>query len=134
MLVVQHVLTTGSTTTYLNVQDKPWTQFGVTHERAPNKGHNVSVTPGKSIRLFGIRELVNGPVPYDLTFKVGDVCERDSFNLVYLGTIASIGPKTVAIRDEHSGKVTRLSLASFSQRNRDFDLKAIAKRNAEWMD
>lgn len=135
METTQHILKTGKTTTYLNVQGKPYTQFGRTYERSPDKGHNVSVTPGVSVRLFGIDgNKYGGPVAYDKTFRVGDVCERGSFNLVYLGRIVAIGEKTVTIVDDLRQRKTRMSLDVFSRRNRDFDLAAIQKRNAEWMD
>lgn len=133
----QHVLQTGKTTTYLNVQDKPRKQFGRVYVREARKGENVSVTPGKSIRLFGTRQTVRGEVRYDLTFKVGDVAVYGAFNLVYTGRIRSIGAKTVSIVDYEgtcNEKVKQLSLARFSSWNDDFDLDAINKRNSEWMD
>jgi len=131
----EHVLRTGKTITYLNIRSRDWVRFGHKHEGKADPGHNVSVTPGQSVRLFGLDDnKVGGPVRYDLTFKIGDLCERDSYNLVYVGRIVAIGAKTVTIAHQHSNRKTRMSLDEFSRRNRDFDLQAINKRNSEWMD
>lgn len=139
-----HTLQTGKTTTYLNVRSRDWTRFGKSHEGTVDRGHHAAVTPGKSIRLFGTmdRYVMNAAtglrepamVKYDRTFKIGDTCERDSYNIVFLGTIVAIGAKTITIQHEHSSKKTRLSIERFSRKNRDFDLEQIRRRNSEWND
>lgn len=135
MNTTQHVLRTGSTTVYVNVQDKPYVRGGTTYTRSADEGHNVAVTPGVSVRLFGTdKNRYGGPVKYDLTFNMGDTCERDAYNLVYTGTIVAIGAKTITVKDDCLNKTTRMSIAQFSRRNRDFDLARISKRNSEWMD
>lgn len=98
------------------------------------QGHHADVTPGKSIRLHGIdHNRVAGSVEYDVTFKVGDTVCRDRFNLIYLGTIVSIGRKTVTVESRGEQR-SRLDLALFSRRNRHFDLaKAQAHNDAESM-
>lgn len=135
MNTTQHVLRTGKTTTYLNVQAPARKRY--TPE--PMAGHHVSVVPGESVRLFGVRRVYgragnDTAERYDRTFKIGDTCERDSFNLVYTGTIVAIGEKTITVKDDCLNKTSRMTLAEFSSRNHDFDLEAANKRNSEWMD
>ena len=131
----QHILSTGNVTTYLNVQAKGSTRFGVKHEGQVRSGHNVSVTPRKSVRLFGTidNHIHRMGESYDITFAVGDVAEYDSYNLNYVGEIVAVGAKSVTIRDPH-GRNHRLNLHTFSWRNHDFDLAVILKRNSEWLD
>lgn len=103
-------------------------------------GHDLlnckaDIVPGKSIRIYGeYTNHVKGPQTFDRTFKVGDKAERDSYNLVYTGEITQIGLKTVTIKDDSLSTTSRLTLEGFVNRNWDFDLERIAKRNGEWMD
>jgi len=95
----------------------------------------VGVIKGESIRLYGstVQYLRGGKtdVPYDVTFKVGDEAEYDSYNLSYTGTIVSIGAKTVTIATGDTGSRTRrLKLAEFSWRNQRFDAAETARKNA----
>lgn len=93
-------------------------------------GHFAVVTPGRSIRLYGLeRNRRAGPVDYDRTFEIGDTVAMDSYNLVYTGQITSIGAKTVTIKGNLGTK--RLNLERFSWFNRLFDLEETARRNAE---
>lgn len=102
-------------------------------------GHHADVVPGKSIRLHGTLDTRTWPVQYDRTFRVGDVAEYDSFNMHYTGKILSIGEKAVTIGEARSNggrafvRKHRLSIYTFSWRNRDLDLAAIAARNADVM-
>lgn len=92
-------------------------------------GHNVEVRPGVSIRLHGVEtNHVNGPVAYDRTFELGDTVAMDSFNLVYLGQITLIGSKVVMVKGRTGTK--RLTLLTFSRRNRLFDLEKTARQNS----
>ena len=92
--------------------------------------HNVVVRPGLSIRLHGIeRNRRKNPVTYDKTYEIGDTVAMDSYNLVYMGQIVSIGAKTVTIKGNLGTK--RLNLERFSWFNRLFDLEDTARRNAE---
>lgn len=96
---------------------------------------NAEITPGESIRIFGVKgNRANGPVEFDLTFKVGDVAEYDSYNLIYTGRITKIGPKTVTIQHYETGpRSSRLRLSEFSWRNWDFNSEVIASRNSDTM-
>ncbi len=106
----------------------------------------AEITPGESITLWG-RRMVHPSakrnaqgtyaarpsvlMPYCRTFKIGDVVEESSYNLVYTGPITAIGPKTVMVQC-HGTK--RMKLERFNSLNWDLDLKAISERNANWMD
>jgi len=69
---------------------------------------------------------------FNLSFAIGSRAEYDSYNLVYVGTIVSIGEKTVKIKHyENSSAVTQLTWAQFVAKNWDFDMEAIAARNQE---
>lgn len=128
------VTKTAGMTTYRNLKDRDYRRFGRAYEGRTAVGHHAAVEPGKRIVLWGINRnsVRNGFIPYRIEFKIGDVAEYDSFNLVYTGTIVAIGEKTVTI--ENHGRKYRLSIFLFSQKNYDFDLAAIRKRNSEWMD
>lgn len=74
---------------------------------------------------------------YDRTFQVGDTVEYDSYNYKYLGTIESIGPKTVTVDEngtfDHISKkqIRRMSLYQFAWRNWKLDLEKISQSNYE---
>jgi hypothetical protein len=92
--------------------------------------HNAEVTVGESIRIWG--EMSKRP--YEQTFKVGDVAVYGSYNLIYTGTIVSIGAKTVAVRHyEGDTTVTQMDINTFCNRNWDYDAARIADRNADTM-
>ncbi len=99
-------------------------------------GHKAEIKPGESIRLFGTHGHRN-PIPFDVTFKIGDQAEYDSYNLSYYGTITSISAKTVTITERHLNngkkKSHRLSLDKFASRNHNFNLEETYKKNAEVM-
>lgn len=67
----------------------------------------------------------------DITFKVGDLAEYDSYNLSYLGKITKITDKCVTIEPEYTGGTKRLDLHTFMWRNHDFDLEKTRKDNLE---
>lgn len=134
--------------THRNVKDRDYKRGGVIHEGASREGHHVEVKPGEYIRLYGAEKRpvkttvlngdwkteevwVEGEVPYDITFRVGDTAEYGSYNLHYLGEVVSISAKTVSILPEHGTKVKRLRLYEFSWRNDNFDLEKIRARNLE---
>lgn len=98
--------------------------------RWENEVYNVEIEPKVSIRLHGLFKNVHGdPRPYDITFKIGDKAEYDSYNLKYVGTIVNIGEKTVTI--QHRNEKSRLDLAHFANRNWDFDFEKIQAYNNE---
>lgn len=90
--------------------------------------YNVEIEPKKSIRIYGNYKGNNKA--FNITFKIGDKAEYDSYNLKYIGEIVSIGEKTVTIDPGHRDKKSRLSLAEFCWRNHNFDAERIAKENA----
>lgn len=67
-------------------------------------------------------------------FRVGDVAEYDSFNLVYFAPIEAITAKTVVIAGRHGKGKSRLTIARFVGKNHDFDLAKAQERNANWSD
>jgi hypothetical protein len=96
---------------------------------------NAEIEPKKSIRLHGtFKNLTKGPRVYDLTFKIGDRAEYDSYNFRYTGTIVAIGEKTITIEEkykngnEHPAR-HRLSLENFADRNWDFNAEEIDEYN-----
>lgn len=100
------------------------------------RGHKYPDTPtgvvahierNKSIRMVGTYN--NQAV--DITFKVGDTAEFDSYNLHYLGTITKITDKGVTIDPQYREGTKRLSLHTFMWRNYNFDLADINARNAD---
>lgn len=131
----------GRTIVHYNIREKDRKFRGQIVRGAERTGHHVEITPGVSIRLFGMRdaftsEIRNGgarhgdKVPYDITFTIGSKCEESSYNLVYFGTIEGISAKAVTIRAEMGG-VKKHDLATFSHRNYDFDQAKAEARNAD---
>jgi hypothetical protein len=139
-----HTLRTGRTITFLNIREKDRTFKGRHFPGEVHQGRHVAVTLGESIRLFGsdnnhyvpdgAGRMVAGERRYDLTFKIGDICELDSFNIVYFGRVEAITERSVSVRGESFKKLKRFDLATFERRNYDFDLAKAKKRNDEWLD
>ena len=139
----------GKVTTYTNVQARSYKRRGVTYPGEVRTGHHVEVKPGEYVRLYGTMpdrcrrltlhnpdgttrvRIVHVDVPYDITFRIGDEAEYDSYNLKYTGPILAIGQRTVTIKGMTSRK--RLTMHEFSWRNEDFDAEKIAANNAETM-
>ena len=130
-------LNKGKKIVYQEIRNKDHKRYGVVYSGNVMKGHKAEVIPGKSIRLYGQEHnRVNGPVSYDITFKLGDWAEYDSYNLKYTGKIIAIGPKTVTIQaypGSNNARNHKLNLYQFSFRNWDYDGKKIADHNAEEM-
>lgn len=93
--------------------------------------HKVLVDAGKSISVQRIPVNSEEPASEPVYFKIGDIAEYDSWNLVYLGEIVSITEKTVTIQPKYENKKYRLKLEQFAWRNYDFDLERINKENFE---
>lgn len=103
----------------------------------------AAITPGRSIVLFGMNKnkwrkddppggVMRG---YVRRFRVGDVAEHGSYNLVYTGPIRSITPKRVTIdRSDIGNRPGSFDIEQFHSMNWDFDPEAADKRNREWMD
>lgn len=88
---------------------------------------NAVVLRNESIRIYGV---YNGK-PFDITFKLGDTAEYDSYNLKYLGSIQGITDKGVLIKPKYSNSNKRLDLYTFCWRNYNFDLERINAENTE---
>jgi hypothetical protein len=117
------VLRKGKTVRYINLQAFGRVEFGL----------HALVIPGGSIVVYGVNHNhVRGPVLLDRTFAVGDAATYGGRNIDYIGTIVSIGEKTVTVRD---GQTTRrLPIGEFARLNKDFDLVKSEAHNAAWMD
>ena len=91
----------------------------------------VSKTGYNSITIFrDDRHGVNPPMEGS-TFMVGDICEEDSYNLSYHGTILKITDKTVTIKPKLSNKLKRMALHEFCWRNFNFNLSKSIAENVE---
>ena len=117
---------------HFNIQYPTRTHLGKTYQRETCGRQNADVWPGEKILIYGTYTNRHTPATFARTFKIGDEVEYHSFNLTYTGKIEAIGEKTVTVNDD--GKKTRLNLADFIDKNWDFDLAVINKRNSEWMD
>lgn len=126
------------------VARKPWKRGGKTYGDTVDENMNADILPGQWVRIYGISDLrsryerdANGKGKsiqyrevYDRTFKLGDTCIYGSYNLIYTGSIVSIGAKTVTIDPgKGSGKKTQLDLHSFIWRNWDYNAERIANEN-----
>ena len=115
----------------------------ICHSRYEMEGFTAEIIPGQSIRILGVRwssefgRIVTGRViVVDRTFRLGDVVEEHSYNLVYTGVIHAITAKTIKVRHERGNgdSCKHMDLYAFVSRNWDLNLAAISKRNAEWSD
>lgn len=70
----------------------------------------------------------------DIKFTEGDTAIYDSFNFDYLGTVERITAKTVRIKPQFGGRIHQLDLATFANRNNDFDIEKSHRRRMEWSD
>lgn len=92
------------------------------------RGISATIVPHKSIRLQA------RPVQHDVTYKIGDEAEYDSYNIPYLGHITKITKKTITISPGAGEKVRRLSLYEFARRNYRGDVRRKKARNRDFMD
>jgi hypothetical protein len=92
--------------------------------------YNADIEPGESIRLHGIHQ----KKPFDVTFKVGDIAEYDSYNLHYTGQIVKITQNTITINASRTGdRNKRLTMYEFCWRNYDFNEAEVAAKNMDTM-
>lgn len=115
------------------VKTRDFQQFKVKHEGFVISGTKAKITVGESVEIWYDGCDHRSGATYHNTFKVGDIAEYGSFNLVYMGPIVSITEKTVSIKTT-GDVIKRLDMARFIQINRDFDYAAASKRNSEWTD
>ncbi len=123
--------------TITNIQPKPRRIAGQLHQRPISDTYNADIEKNKSIRLYGTyRSYAKDAMAFDRTFKIGDRCVYDSYNLVYTGEIIAIGEKTVKVHKGGypEGDNVQLSLYDFAWRNWDYDAARIAERNSNWSD
>lgn len=91
------------------------------------------ISPGDSVVIYGTNHNhVRGPQRVDRSFGIGDSATYGGRNIDYIGTVESIGEKTVTVRDGSTAR--RLSIGEFARLNKDFDLAKSDARNAAWMD
>jgi hypothetical protein len=85
--------------------------------------YEVEVSICNSITIFR-----NGEI--GATFQLGDTAVYGSYNLIYTGTIISIGAKSVTVRHYEGGdKVSQMDFNEFSRRNFDYDAEEVANHN-----
>lgn len=115
------------------VEEPAYVRYGTKHPAKRVQGAYAVVTPGKSIRIVGLRNPGRGEYQkaYDRTFEIGDVVEYDSYNLKYHGTIVAISDKAITVKPEHSHRTRRMTLNSFTFRNYDLDLAAAFRANSD---
>lgn len=117
------------------IKSRDCVRNGVKYAGEVLKGHQACILPGESIRLFGLNHNhADGPMPFDLTFKVGDEAVYGSYNYIYTGKIIAIGANSVTIRNAEENRNVRLDICTFSRRNHTFDAKKIEKMNASTAD
>lgn len=120
---------------YAELKSKTSKIHGHVYEGQVEKGFQAEIIPGQSVRIFGTQYNRINPKAFDLTFEIGALAEYDSFNLIYVGTITKIGPKTVTITETgYDGRSHQLDICSFARKNWDFDYERISKQNSEWRD
>ncbi len=67
----------------------------------------------------------------DITFKVGDTVEYDSYNLRYLGVIEKITDKRITVQPRYGARRKSMDLYSFAWRNYNFKLEEALEENAQ---
>ena len=124
-------------TQFVQIARRAYKRQGRTFPEEVKPNAFAAITPGRSIVLFGMNRNNRDYVMkgYMRRFRVGDVAERGSYNLVYMGPIRSITPKRVTIEDdERTGRTKSLDIEQFHSMNWDFDLERAKKQNREWTD
>lgn len=120
--------TTAKTVLVSEIKDRDFVRFGNTIKGATAHGQ-AEIVLGKSVRLFGATPWGK---TFDVTFRIGEQAEYDSYNLSYYGEIVSITEKTITVQ-ESGGRKHRMSLYSFASRNYDFDLATTQAKNSDTM-
>lgn len=94
---------------------------------AQETGFFAEVVKNTSIRLTG----THSGRAVDITFKLGDTAEYDSFNLRYLGKIVQISEKRIVVQPNYGDTRKSMDLYSFAWRNHNFNLEDAIAENAE---
>lgn len=121
-------------TNLTKVLTKAHKQFGEIYPARETDYAVRLVGKGKNAKITVFRKNPEGEYKEHRTFQVGDIAERDSYNLRYLGIITAITEKSVSI--SHSwrsaeGSQTRLNLNQFCWRNYNFNLEQAQRDNNE---
>lgn len=93
----------------------------------------ADIKKGKSIRIRTTDQQGEEVKTYDVIFRIGDICEEDSYNLTYFGTIVQITEKTVTVRKKLGGGNRRFTIEKFCWRNYKFDFAKAKANNIETM-
>lgn len=132
------------------VMTKPYKHQGIEYPAKPTeyKAQITLGTLGESITVQLDRpEWIDGEskmVYFNKTFKIGDECIYDSYNLYYTGTITKITEKAISIwtgwykgrggrtsARTNKKEIKRLSIHEFCWRNYNFDSEEIEAKNNE---
>ena len=83
---------------------------------------NANIIAGISIRIHGTNSnnAEMAPKAFDKTFLIGDKCQTDSYNFIYVGTIEKITTKRVRVKD-FDGRTRSMTIVKFCQQNYKFD-------------
>lgn len=98
------------------------------------KRHDVTyvvyVTPHDRVEIHTHK---NGLLVNVRVFRVGDIAEHDSYNLIYTAKIEKITPKRITFQlgTPDYPRTKSMKYETFAWRNHDFDYEDIVKRNAE---
>jgi len=125
----------------LGIVPPPATIWGDKFEiRSKDRKHRGQVYAGQPTGMFAEiskdRQQIRLSGAYwsktvDITFKVGDMVEYDSYNLRYLGTIQSITEKRVLVKPRYGSGNKSMDLNGFAWRNHNFNLEQAHAENAE---
>lgn len=92
------------------------------------------VNPGKKDATIEVHRVAGYESGKGRSFCVGDICEIDSYNLVYTGVIEKITEKSVVVRQyETDTKTKRMDIYMFAWRNYNFNEAETSRQNAETM-
>lgn len=109
----------------IEIRSKDRKRFGKTYPGQPS-GMFAEITKD-SIHLTGS---YNGKT-VDISFKVGDTVEYDSYNLRYLGVIEKITGKRITVQPRYGAARKSMDLYGFAWRNHNFNLEQANAENFE---
>lgn len=148
-IVLDDVIEEGvpGTTKFIKITERARSWKGVHYPEKVRPNEYAAITSGRQIVLFGLEDYyprTPGQIApkavrgYLRRFRIGSVAEVGSYNLVYMGNVRKITPKTITVieNEGHRGleKTHSMSIEKFNSKNRDFDLDAAVKRNQNWSD
>lgn len=125
------VTTRKGITYYRNVKGKDRKSRGHVYPGEVQVGRHADVKPRAWVRIHGRLYNTDDSEPFDLTFRLGERAVHGAYNLIYTGTITSIGKSTVTIKG--TSRNHRLAIDQFVFWNRRYDAERIARENADTM-